>query len=137
MCFRDDPANLQSILIHCDARVTPNPICTAATRGFNHSLESLLKDNAVVNGIHPPYYVGNPLLRALRLGNNEAVQILEEYGADFDIRCRQGALTTVLERAAHVYSNPRLLERLLRKKNIDTNMVDCVGRTIVSTSPMW
>ena len=129
---RDDPRNLQCIITHCGSRVALSPICTAAVHGFVQSLRSLLANGALVDGIYAPHYVGNPLLEALAFGHEKIVHILDEYGADFNICSRQRMAGTALLSIVCYSPERRIIRKLLQQKRLNLNMVDCIGRTVVS-----
>jgi hypothetical protein len=57
------------------------------------------------------------------------IQILENHGAAFNLQCYQG---TTLEAMAKCKSPNDLSKRLLERNDLDVDMVDSVGRTIVS-----
>ncbi|KAF2493875.1 hypothetical protein BU16DRAFT_58449 [Lophium mytilinum] len=127
---REDPINLQSLLTHCDARVTPSPMCTAAARGFRNAAQHLLRNGALVDGIPSPYCVGIPIFRALQYNNEEVFQLLINSGADLSVRSSGTNVSTVLEVAALYRSSSKLIKKLLQEDGSYINMVSSKGLTI-------
>jgi ankyrin repeat protein len=99
-----------------------------------HVMRQLLASGCSVDGIYPPHYIGNPLARALRSGCKEAVQLLCDYGANFNLRSHQGSKSTALVHAAKHHPSSDLVSDLLDKYNSDANLIDNYGHTIVSLS---
>ncbi|KAH7363690.1 hypothetical protein BKA66DRAFT_552081 [Pyrenochaeta sp. MPI-SDFR-AT-0127] len=126
----EDPKNVECILKYCGACATASPVCTAAQRGYVHSLQALLENGANVDGMSSPHLAGNPLLRALQFGCEEAVQVLDTFGVDFNVQCPQTILSTGFESVAHRGDAPRLVERLLLRPDANINVIGSLGRTI-------
>jgi ankyrin repeat protein len=108
---------------------TASPLCAAAACNFEHVLRFLLVNEALVDGIPSLHFIGNPLLRAIRYGNEGIVRVLIELGANINIRTVNSASTVLTSIGG---SGAELVNHLLEDKKIDTNMLDTYGRTIVS-----
>ena len=109
---------------------TVSPLCAAAAFNFEHVMRFLLAHGALVDGIPSLYYMGNPLLQALRHGNEGIVRFLVEFGANINIRSPHTPNSTALTSAAQC--SPDLVRYLIEELKLDTNMPDICGRTIVS-----
>jgi len=110
--------------------VTTSPLCTAASFGFEHAMQFLLANGALVDGIPSLSFLGNPLLRVLTRGNEETVRALIDFGANINIRSPRTTYSTALTAAAS--NSAEFVKYLLEELKIDTNMPDIYGRTIVS-----
>jgi hypothetical protein len=111
---------------------TVSPLCAAASFNFGHVLRFLLVHGPLVDGIRSFEYIGNPLLRALKHGNKEIVRTLLEFGANINIRASRDSRSTALTSASgHSTEN---VTYLLEECEVDTNMLDAYGRSIVSES---
>jgi hypothetical protein len=108
---------------------------TAAARGYECALRALLRNGTEVNGIFPPHYMGNLLLAFLFGVYRNSVQILDKFGVDFNLRCYKSFPSTALETMARYSPHYDILGNLLEKNSIDVNLVDSLGRTVVSKSP--
>lgn len=109
---------------------TLTPLCTAATNNFTHFTQYLLANGALINGILPTLSDANPLIRALYYGHEDVARILVESGANVNVCSSDIAFGTALKAAAR--RSPKLVEYLLQNTDIDANIVDHFGRTIVS-----
>lgn len=129
---RQDVSNIQNIRVNCDVNISIIPLCTAANRKFTHALRILLENGGMVDGVDPPHFIGNPLLRALRSGCEEAVEILYQFGAQFNLRTHQGIQSTALEHVVKHHPTSDLINALLEKYGSDIGLEDSFGRTLVS-----
>lgn len=86
----------------------------------------------MLNGINAPHYFGSPLMRSLESNCGEAVQILHEFGVDFNLNISMGNASTALEKAAKSHPTSNLVSELVHKYQTDINLVDSYGYTIVS-----
>jgi hypothetical protein len=112
---------------------TVSPLCAAAAFNFEHVMRFLLAHGALVDGIPSLYYIGNPLLQALRHGNEGIVRILVEFGANINIRSPHTSNSTALTSAGSAAQcSPDLVRYLIEELKLDINMPDIYGRTIVS-----
>jgi hypothetical protein len=107
-----------------------SPLCAAAAFNFEQVMRFLLAHGALVDGIPSLHFLGAPLLRALRYGNEGIVRALIELGANINIRSPRARYSTALTSAARCSSE--LVKYLLEEPEIDTNILDIYGRTIVS-----
>jgi hypothetical protein len=107
-----------------------SPLCAAAAFNFEHVMRFLLAHGALVDGIPSLHFLGAPLLRALRYGNEGIVRALIELGANINIRSPRARYSTALTSAARC--SAELVKYLLEEPEIDTNILDIYGRTIVS-----
>ena len=127
----ESPENAGDVSRYCGGVfATASPLCAAAAFKFEHALRFLLANGALVNGIPSLYFLGNPLLRALRYGNEGIVRALIEFGANINIRSPRTSYSTALTSAGEY--GAELAKYLLEEWKIDTNMLDVYGRTIVS-----
>ena len=111
---------------------TASPLCAAAAFNFEHVAQYLLENGALVDGISSLQFVGNPLLRALFNGHKAMVRILVECGARIDIRIpRRPHCTPLIAAASH---SAEMVRYLIENYNVDMNLVDAYGRTIVGTN---
>jgi len=93
----------------------------------------LLANGGSISGIHAVQHLGSPLLQAVASGNEECMRIIEEYGANLNIRSSHGVAGTVLLCIGRHSPGQNIVESLLQRTDIDLNTVDAFGRTIVST----
>jgi hypothetical protein len=110
---------------------TVSPLCAAASFGYDHVLQALIKNGAMVDGISSMRFAGNPLLRALQYGHIGIARILLDFGANINIRglSKSNGCTALTSAALH---STALVEYLLDECKVNTNMVDAFGRTFVS-----
>jgi hypothetical protein len=116
---------------HCSCRWPVSPLCTAAYRGFPNALRYLLEKGAKVDGIAPPYYMGNPLLSALTFNHEGIIYILSEFNADFSIRTVSRPITTSLLALLSRGLNKQLVHTLFQEKRVEWSSIDLYGRSIV------
>lgn len=131
----EHPANLGRVSVYYGAGsyAAPNPLCAAASFGYEHALRFMLENGALVNGIPALNYVGNPLIRALRHGNKTIVRILTDFGANINVLIRSRVYSLPILAAA-VHSS-ELMKYVLDDYEVDTNLPDAFGRTVVSRHP--
>lgn len=130
----DSPENADEISRNDGTAVATSPLGSAACFNLEHALRFLLENGALVDGIPWLQFLGNPLIQALRFGNKSIVRILTDFGDNVNIRCpRRPDACALLAAASH---SPELVEFLLDEYEVDTNMPDGNGHTIVSSSPV-
>ena len=128
----ENPENASNVSRYYGAKFnTASPLCAAGAFNFEHVTRFLLENGALVNGIPSLDFLGNPLLRALPHGNKGIVRILIEFGGDINMRSAREPYSSSLVTAA--LHSVELVEHLFDEYEIDTNVLDGYGRTIVSS----
>ena len=115
------------------ALASSSPLCAAASLNFEHVLTFLVHNGSDVDGITKLDFLGAPLLRALFYGRKEVAKLLIDLGARVNIRCLWSDHGFPLAAAAS--HSTELVEFLLEWSDVNVDMVDAFGRTIVSHVP--
>ena len=129
----ESPENAGDVFRNYDAKhATVSPLTAAAAFNFVHVTQFLLENGASVDGIPSLDFLGNPLIRAALCGNRDVVRTLVTFGANVNIRSGREPYSTALLSAA--INGTAVVEYLFQNYEMDTNMLDGYGRTIVSIS---